>query len=101
MVGRVPSMNQSVTVGSPERVRRAVKAETVPACTSEALVKSFGREMIVLRGVRHDVVPDGSHSGDADQIQQRAVVAVASPDADSQVWRVAQRPVIAETVGGA
>lgn len=45
IVGRVPSMNQSVMVGSPDLGRRPVKAETVPEWTSDGRAKSSGGKL--------------------------------------------------------
>src|SRR5260370_20458830 len=57
--------------------------------------------IIVLRGVLHHVMPDRAGPGDTNHIDHLAVIAVSSPDSHRQVRRIAQRPVVAEFVGGA
>src|SRR5581483_9727626 len=58
-----------------------------------------GREIIALRGVLHDVVPDGTGSRNTDDVVHDFVIAIASPDANRQVRSVAYRPVVTETIG--
>src|SRR5579859_561300 len=57
--------------------------------------------VVALRGILHNIMPDGASSRNTNDVVHDTVVAIASPDSDGQVGCIAQRPVIAETIGGA
>src|SRR5579885_2997948 len=54
------------------------------------------REMVVLRGVLQDVVPDGTGSSNTNDVVHLTVFAIASPDSHREMWCISHRPVIAE-----
>ncbi len=61
--------------------------------------KIVGWEIVALRRVLHDIVPDGTSSCDTDDIIHFTVIIVTRPDANREVGRIAHSPVIAETIG--
>src|SRR5579884_1740139 len=56
------------------------------------------REIIALRSILHYIAPDGTGSGNTDDVVHLLVVAVTNPDAHRYMWRVTHRPVIFKAV---